>query len=688
MNDTYFRAKKILDDIIAQPEKKRTAYIDQVCSGDQALRDEVYSLLQAHRALEDSPSSFRLPHLGDTPTPVVASEASSMTEDVMMCPSCGISFEGAPKFCPHDRAPLVRMHDPLIGSLLDGLYQIDRKLGEGGMGAVYLGRQTLTDRLVAIKVLPRDYGSHPGRIRRFLKEGRAACMLDHPNVVTVYDLRSTSDGTLYMVLEYVQGMSLARVLADQKPLSLEETTAILEPVASALDAAHAAGIVHRDIKPDNIMVGADRQGKRIVKVLDLGIAKLLDEESSLTMGTPIGTPAFMAPEQWGAGVGKTDRVVDGRADVYSLGVMAFEMLTGRRPFLGPSIEAFCRQHCFEEIPPAHTLESAVSEACSAILMQAMAKERDQRTPSAGVFVENLRRLLGTGTLGTPRRPGVDTSSAANSRTMLDPLVPGNYAGYAHDPTVDISSTAPTGSSTVAPGPKTTGAILRVLALVAIAVAVVALFAVWQPWRVRESGVAPSVPAADVQPPPAAVREILQVSFRRLLDEQSQTWSEPLSGVEPIPVRSKIRFTFVSSEPGFLYIVSTGRGVKPMAFLTNLPPAGANLVTNEVRSGAPFEFPGAGTGVALLDEELRTSMWIVFSPVKLTSPACLNRRGGQPLLVADQAEFEQFLTSVVPTTLSQTSSESILSVPTAPLNGKPVAAELVFTARAGQIVEGK
>jgi serine/threonine protein kinase len=217
-----------------------------------------------------------------------------------------------------------------------GPYKIDGKLGEGGMGEVFRATDTRLHRTVALKILPRDKVADAERKKRFLQEARAASALNHPNIVTVYDIASDA-GVDYLVMEFVPGKSLDKRIT-QKGLPLTEALNYAQQIASGLAAAHAAGIVHRDMKPGNVMVTSEAQ----VKILDFGLAKLMErapsaegeiqtEEAALTeAGTVMGTVAYMSPEQASA------KPVDNRTDIFSLGVMLHEMLAGARPFRGKS----------------------------------------------------------------------------------------------------------------------------------------------------------------------------------------------------------------------------------------------------------------------------------------------------------------------------------------------------------------
>src|SRR5882672_4451210 len=246
------------------------------------------------------------------------------------CLTCNEKFDDSISFCPKDGEVLEEDPTSVVGTVLDGQYQIEGILGKGGMGAVYRARHILLGDRIAIKLLPPEMRSNTEWLRRFQREGQAARRFRHPNAVTVYDLRTSSDGTIYLVMEYVEGHTIDAELKKHGRFSPAEALVVLQPVMSVLNAAHAMGVVHRDLKPENIMIGkAGTGGDPVVKLLDLGIAKMREiagMESSgtteLTMaGQVLGTPYYMSPEQWGELSRDGNFEIDGRADIYSLGLV-------------------------------------------------------------------------------------------------------------------------------------------------------------------------------------------------------------------------------------------------------------------------------------------------------------------------------------------------------------------------------
>jgi predicted Ser/Thr protein kinase len=291
----------------------------------------------------------------------------------------------------------VDQEDALIGKELNRC-TIQRKLGQGGMGAVYLAHHPGLNRAVAIKVLPGDLAARPEFKERFFREARLAARLEHPNVVQVHDV-GEEQGVHYIAMQYVEGKSLDAILKDKKKLALNEALAITKRVAVALSAAAKLGIVHRDIKPHNILISKDG----VVKVADFGLAK--DDDSNKSISEPgaiMGTPYYMSPEQ-----AKGEKV-DHRGDIYSLGATLYHMLSGRRLFEGGTPVSIVMKQINEEPMPIREIEPAIPEPVEAILVKMIQKEPDRRFASAEELVKALDALKQPGATMTvvpppPRR---------------------------------------------------------------------------------------------------------------------------------------------------------------------------------------------------------------------------------------------------------------------------------------------
>jgi eukaryotic-like serine/threonine-protein kinase len=318
----------------------------------------------------------------------------------MQCPSCHKVVEGSPRFCPSCGASLAgasvadtepgHTSDPLLGQVLGGKYRIVRLLGEGGMGAVYEGEQQLgtSKRRVAIKTLHPHLSRNPQIEARFQREVGTVAQLEHPNTIQVYDFGSTADGILYIVMEFLHGKSLADLLATQGAMAPERVAHILDQVCGSLEEAHGRGIVHRDLKPDNVVLLERAGQKDFVKVLDFGIAKRSSEEDKneqkLTQqGMVLGTPPYMSPEQF------TGQPIDARSDIYSLGVMAYEMLTGKLPFEANTAWEWATQHMTRPPIPIESLAEGgrVPPAMRSALARALAKSADQRFQTVTAFID-------------------------------------------------------------------------------------------------------------------------------------------------------------------------------------------------------------------------------------------------------------------------------------------------------------
>lgn len=296
------------------------------------------------------------------------------------------------------------MAESLIGKRL-GAYQVLKELGRGGMGVVYQARDLGLQRLAAIKVLPADFTDDPKAVERFLREARACARLNHSNIVTVYGVGKL-DETYFIAMEYVEGQSLDRLIKSEAPLNVRKALEITRQAADALAAAHEQDIIHRDIKPQNIMI--DTLGR--VKVMDFGLASVQSESMTLTAaGTTLGTPQYMPPEQW------KDSKVDARADIYSLGVTLFEMLTGRPPFEGQTPLALMRKVVDEPTPSLLDSGRKIPPEVADIVNEMIAKDPDERYNYITDLRDDLDEYLGGGPPSTPVSAQPFSSPSAESQ---------------------------------------------------------------------------------------------------------------------------------------------------------------------------------------------------------------------------------------------------------------------------------
>jgi eukaryotic-like serine/threonine-protein kinase len=350
----------------------------------------------------------------------------------MQCPSCHNAVEGNPPFCPLCGVPIPRAPgpDPLVGRTLLGKFKILKLIGEGGMGAVYLGEQALGAhaRKVAIKTL-HAHLSRDETIRvRFQREVGTLATLEHPNTVQVFDFGTTEDGVLFIVMEFVQGRSIADILEKDGPMKAERAGAILAQICGSLAEAHGKGIIHRDLKPDNIVLTERAGQKDFVKVLDFGIAKRSGEEdrneAKLTQqGMVLGTPPYMSPEQF------TGQPLDARSDIYSLAVMAYEMLTGVLPFDAKTAWEWATLHmtaapkAIEATPNG----AALPESMRAAIMRALAKNKEHRFASITEFEERFSGKAGA----SPEELAQGKSTAGHAALASEPAQRAATAGMAN-----------------------------------------------------------------------------------------------------------------------------------------------------------------------------------------------------------------------------------------------------------------
>jgi serine/threonine-protein kinase len=304
------------------------------------------------------------------------------------CDVCHFTYPNEFTTCPKDQALLRVTSDIAPGSIIRDKYLILEKIGSGGMAAVYRARHLAFNEICALKVVSTKLMDDDAFIRRFKTEAVVTRRLQHPNAVRVDDLDTTEDGRPFIVMECVEGRDLRALIQREGPLQVDRALNIARQVASALTAAHALGITHRDIKPDNILLVTEEDGSETVKVLDFGIAKVREGAMDLgggytatKTGMVVGTPQYISPEQ---AMGKQGDAVDGRADLYSLGVVLYEMLTGHLPFDSDTPVGLLLHH-IQTIPtPPHELcpELDIPEALSLLLMKALEKDRTRRFQSA------------------------------------------------------------------------------------------------------------------------------------------------------------------------------------------------------------------------------------------------------------------------------------------------------------------
>ncbi|MDQ6524156.1 Stk1 family PASTA domain-containing Ser/Thr kinase [Nocardioides sp. LHD-245] len=288
-----------------------------------------------------------------------------------------------------------RVEDHQYGRLLDGRYRIGVRIARGGMASVYEAVDIRLDRTVAVKIMHPGLGDATTRddesfARRFVSEAKAAARLSHPHVVAVFDQgRDDSDGTVYLVMEYVPGHTLRDTIGKEAPMAPERALALLDPILSALGAAHRAGLIHRDVKPENVLIAADpHSGATRIKVADFGLAKAVsaDTQHTATNGVLIGTVSYLAPEL------VVEQRADARADVYAAGVILFELLTGTKPHTGETPIAVAYRHVHEDVPPPSTVVPGIPDYVDALVVRATTRDASLRPADATVLLHHVRRV--------------------------------------------------------------------------------------------------------------------------------------------------------------------------------------------------------------------------------------------------------------------------------------------------------
>ncbi|HUJ62649.1 MAG TPA: protein kinase [Kofleriaceae bacterium] len=325
--------------------------------------------------------------------------------------------------------------DPFVGKVIDGRYEIQARVGEGGMGVVYRARQMSIDRVIALKMLNQQMQGDQTWVQRFYNEAKACSRLQHPNTIRMFDFGQTQDGRLFMTMEFLDGISLRQAL-QTGPLAPQRVVKILIQCCASLAEAHSIGIIHRDIKPDNVFLLNMAGSPDFVKLLDFSVAKLLEGDRMRTQaGVVFGTPQYMSPEQ-GRGL-----PLDARSDLYALGVLAFEMLSGNVPFNDDNPMTVIQMHLHGQVPP---MPQTIPYSVQQIVRRAMEKDAARRYQSAGemmaqcqqVFAELTQGAGGSvavGAGGVPRTVIAPNAQALMGQPVPQGMPPQQMSGLATQP---------------------------------------------------------------------------------------------------------------------------------------------------------------------------------------------------------------------------------------------------------------
>jgi serine/threonine protein kinase len=340
------------------------------------------------------------------------------------CPTCGREYPDTTTLCPADGEVLKRAgnEDRLIGQVLAGKYRIDDKIDEGGMGCVYRATHVLMEKVIAVKVLHPALAADDKIVQRFTREAKAASRISHPHAISVTDFGESENGIVYLVMEYLPGRTLKGIVRSGGPMTLARTVEIVRQVAGALDAAHAEGVVHRDLKSDNIML-QEATGGDWAKVLDFGIAKIQQTERSIHETDPgltapnliIGTPQYMSPEQCSQA-----SAIDARSDIYSFGVIIYEMLAGHVPFTGDSPTAIMMKHIQEPPPSILDERTDLPEGVGPVVARALAKRPEDRFQTAGELALALAEAAAEAPLPSAAAALIDTERIGSPTSPNEP----------------------------------------------------------------------------------------------------------------------------------------------------------------------------------------------------------------------------------------------------------------------------
>lgn len=581
--ERYAQINQLFQAALALAAEERADFVRSASAGDEDLLREANRLLEAHAQA----AGFLEPD--------AKGELQAAVKRLLQDHD---PLNGLPKQVNSQTADAMET-DPLCGQHL-GHYEIIRRIGAGGMGEVYLARDFGLDRQVALKILPLEFTRDPDRLHRFAREAKAASALNHPNIITIYEIgvATTANGELHFIAtEFIEGQTLRQRLQAQ-PFTLAEALEAAIQTAAALNAAHQAGIIHRDIKPENLMLRPDGY----LKVLDFGLARInkataAPGDDSTTRrflethpGVVMGTLAYMSPEQ-----ARGERV-DGRTDLWSLGVVLYELLTGVRPFTAATLpDLMVALLDREPAPLAQHLPNA-SPKLVAVVQKALAKDtalRFQTAQEFGQALKELRRTVDETAAPAPVHEKVAHLSEAPTRTFAKqpPVVALEEAASAEVETLPaLPKAAQLQSAPLATPPMRPTWRWRIWLPLALGLALSGSWAMWYLTAVAPANAPVSVVTPVKETPERSLRYLLTVQKVR----RGQDYEQPVVASESEMFENgwKFRFTFSSPQAGFVYVVNEGPGERgQIRFAKLFPAAGATsqLAANETRSTGNFEF---------------------------------------------------------------------------------------------------
>jgi serine/threonine-protein kinase len=624
-------------------------------------------------------------------------------------------------FCPRDSEALSSDHAGMTGRVLDGQYEIEAFIAEGGMGAVFRARHTLLGDRVAIKILPPEMRRNAEWLTRFQREGQAARRFRHPNAVMVHDLHTSAEGEVYLVMEYVEGRTLdAEVRARGGRLAPAESLKIIEQVASVLDAAHAQGVVHRDLKPSNIMLTFD-QGT--VKLLDLGIARIIDagnaETALTTAGQLLGTPYYMSPEQWGEMPRDGGPEIDGRADVYSLGVVVYEVTTGVRPFEEKTPVELRQAHCRRSPRPLEEFDASIPAAWSRAVLRAMSKDRSERQATAGEFARELRAAVSGLSDGSTREEDYARAVAPTIKgTLIETSVAGQGATPQNLDAPTVRDSAPAVKALahegrIAPQPSQPVAPRRswMLAMtssrgcqVSLTVAAVAVIAVLAGGYAmifnfsrgtEKSNVSATAPVSEPKTAPAAGSSNSSANanssvdavnnpflrYHLLLSPTALDTQRRATGQQPIRPGQSLQFVFTPRESGYLYALGRDEQNEPVVF-----PLGDLTAAAAVTAGEEAAVPSFAR-VKLNSKPSLEEFTIIFSekplPLAFATETLPLDGSFRKLSTDERHKIDQLRQEAAPSTVrfsGEGDNETALVMLSGARNGKPVVFDIKLRLR--------